>query len=143
VTITGSYTLTLSTPDQVLSGSGGAGSARSQQFTVTNTGTAPLENVKMTSTAPSDWTVKFDKETLDPIAPGDTATVTAAITPSGNAVTGDYNLTITAGNDQVSNQSLTYRFTVETSPIWAIVSLLIIVAIIGGLAWIFRTYGRR
>ena len=61
---------------------------------------------------------------------------------SGSAVTGDYNLTVKAGNDQ-ANQSLQYRFTVETSPIWAIVSLLIIVAIIGGLAWIFRTYGRR
>jgi uncharacterized membrane protein len=142
VTITGSYTLTLSTPDQVLSGSGGAGSAKSQQFVVTNTGTAPLEAVKMTSTTPTDWTVKFDKDTLDTIAPGDSATVTAAITPSGNAVTGDYNLTIRAGNDQ-ANQSITYRFTVETSPIWAIVSLLIIVAIVGGLAWVFRTYGRR
>jgi uncharacterized membrane protein len=142
VTITGSYSLTLSTPDQVLSGSGGAGGAKSQQFVITNTGTAPLEAVAMTSTTPTDWTVKFDQETLPTIAPGDSTTVTAAITPSGNAVTGDYNLTVKAGNDQ-ANQSLTYRFTVETSPIWAIVSLLIIVAIIGGLAWVFRTYGRR
>jgi uncharacterized membrane protein len=142
VTITGSYSLTLSTPDQVLSGSGGAGGAKSQQFVITNTGTAPLEAVAMTSTTPTDWTVKFDQEKLPTIAPGDSTTVTAAITPSGNAVTGDYNLTVKAGNDQ-ANQSLTYRFTVETSPIWAIVSLLIIVAIIGGLAWVFRTYGRR
>jgi len=142
VTITGSYTLTLATPNQVLSGSGGAGGATSQQFIVTNTGTAPLEAVKMTATTPTDWTVKFDQDTLPTIAPGDSTTVTAAITPSGSAVTGDYNLTVKAGNDQ-ANQSLQYRFTVETSPIWAVVSLLIIVAIIGGLAWIFRTYGRR
>ena len=142
VTITGSYTLTLATPNQVLSGSSGAGGATSQQFIVTNTGTAPLDAVKMTATTPTDWTVKFDQDTLPTIAPGDSATVTAAITPSGNAVTGDYNLTVKAGNDQ-ANQSLQYRFTVETSPIWAVVSLLIIVAIIGGLAWIFRTYGRR
>jgi uncharacterized membrane protein len=142
VTITGSYSLTLTTPDQVVSGSGGAGSAKSQQFVVTNTGTAPLENVKLSATAPSDWTVKFDPETVPTIAPGDSAPVTAAITPSGNAVTGDYNLTVKAENDQ-ANESLTYRFQVETSPIWAIVSLLIIVAIIAGLAWVFRTYGRR
>ncbi|MFL5727242.1 MAG: NEW3 domain-containing protein [Chloroflexota bacterium] len=142
ITITGSYSLTLSTPDQVLSGSGGAGSAKSQQFVVTNTGTAPLEAVKMTATTPSDWTVKFDQETVPTVAPGESATVTAAITPSGNAVTGDYNITIRAANDQ-ANQDATYRFTVETSPIWAIVSLLVIVAIIGGLAWVFRTYGRR
>jgi uncharacterized membrane protein len=142
VTITGSYALTLLTDNQVLSGSGGAGSAKSQVFVVTNTGTTPLEAVKMTATTPSDWTVKFDQETLPTIAPNDSVNVTAAITPSGNAVTGDYNLTIRAGNDQ-ANESVTYRFTVETSPIWAVVSLGIIVLIILALAWVFRTYGRR
>jgi uncharacterized membrane protein len=33
--------------------------------------------------------------------------------------------------------------TVDTSPIWAIVGLLLIAAVIGGLFYVFRTYGRR
>ena len=35
------------------------------------------------------------------------------------------------------------RFTVETSPLWALVGLGIIVLILGGLFYVFRTYGRR
>ena len=35
------------------------------------------------------------------------------------------------------------RFTVETSPLWAIIGLGLIVLILGGLFYVFRTYGRR
>lgn len=142
VTLTGAYSLVLTTPDQVLSGSGGAGSGKSQQFIITNTGTATLENVSLTATTPTDWTVDFDPAPLGPIAPNDSATVTAQITPSGQAVTGDYNITVKAANDQADAETL-YRFTVETSPLWAIVSLGLIAAIILGLVYVFRTYGRR
>jgi uncharacterized membrane protein len=142
VQLTGSYTMTLSTPNQVLSTSGGAGSAKSQQLVVTNTGTAPLEGVTFSQTAPTDWTVTFEPETVGPIAPGDAATVTAHITPSGEAVTGDYSLTIDAKNDQ-ADASASLRFTVETSPLWTIVTIGIIALILAGLFYVFRTYGRR
>jgi uncharacterized membrane protein len=142
VEITGSYSMTLTTPEQVLSGSGGAGAAKSQQFVVTNTGTAPLENVALEYTAPTDWNVTFDPPTIAPIAPEDFVVVTAQITPSSQAVTGDYNVTITASNDQADAEAL-YRFTVETSPLWVVVSLGLIAAILLGLVYVFRTYGRR
>jgi uncharacterized membrane protein len=35
------------------------------------------------------------------------------------------------------------RFTVETSPLWALVGLGLIVLILAGLFYVFRTYGRR
>ncbi len=142
IELTGSYSMTLSTPDQVLSGSGGGGAAKSQQFVVTNTGTAPLENVALTASTPTDWTVTFEPKTLEPIAPQASVVVTAQITPSSQAVTGDYNITVTASNDQADAEAL-YRFTVETSPLWAIVSLGLIAAIVLGLVYVFRTYGRR
>ena len=142
VELTGSYSMTLATPNQVLSTSGGAGAAKSQQFVVTNTGTAPLENVALTATAPTDWTVTFDPETVGPIAPNESVTVTAQITPTGEAVTGDYSLTVKAANDQ-ADASQAIRFTVETSPLWTIVTIGIIALILGGLFYVFRTYGRR
>ena len=43
---------------------------------------------------------------------GASATATATITPSGNAVAGDYNITMTASNDEV-NQSIQVRTTVD------------------------------
>jgi uncharacterized membrane protein len=142
VELTGSYSLTLSTPNQVLSTSGGAGTAKSQQFVVTNTGTAALEGVTLSATAPTDWTVTFDPESVGPIGPNESATVTAQITPSGEAVTGDYALTVRAENDQ-ADASQSIRFTVETSPLWTIVTIGIIALILGGLFYVFRTYGRR
>jgi uncharacterized membrane protein len=142
VELTGSYSLSLTTPNQVLSTSGGAGTAKSQQFVITNTGTAPLENVALTATAPTDWTVTFDPETVGPIAPNESATVTAQVTPTGEAVTGDYALSVKAANDQAEG-SVSIRFTVETSPLWTIVTIGIIALILGGLFYVFRTYGRR
>jgi uncharacterized membrane protein len=109
---------------------------------VTNTGTAPLEGVAMTATNPTDWEVTFDKPTLDPIPPGEFVDVTAQIAPSGEAVTGDYSLSIKAANEQ-ADASQDVRFTVETSPLWTIVTIGIIALILAGLFYVFRTYGRR
>ena len=142
VEVTGTFSMTLTTPNEVLSTSGGAGSAKSMQFRVTNTGTAPLEGVAMTATNPTDWEVTFDKPTLDPIPPGEFVDVTAQITPSGEAVTGDYSLSVKAANEQ-ADASQDVRFTVETSPLWTIVTIGIIALILAGLFYVFRTYGRR
>ena len=142
IEITGTYKLTLSTPGDVLSGHGSAGSGTQQQFIITNTGTAPLTNVKPTAAAPTGWTVTFDKPTIDSIDPKGTATVTATIKPSGEAVAGDYVVTVTTANEQATADAQ-IRFTVETSPIWALIGIGVIVAILAGLFYVFRTYGRR
>jgi uncharacterized membrane protein len=119
---------------------------------ITNTGTAPLTNVKLGSSAPTDWTVTFDapNNTIPTINPGDQAavTVTATITPSGEAVTGDYKVTLTATSDAPQGASaasgdLALTFTVETSPIWLLAGIGLIVVIVVALFYVFRTYGRR
>jgi uncharacterized membrane protein len=45
--------------------------------------------------------------------------------------------------ENTTGASAEYRFTVETSPIWALVGIALIVVILGGLYYVFRTYGRR
>lgn len=145
VEITGSYAMTLSTPNDLLSASGSAGSATTIQLEIANTGTAPLEDITVTaSQSPTDWTITFNPEggVLEPIAPGETALVDATITPSGEAVAGDYVVSFSASGAEVDSDA-EIRFTVETSPIWALVALLVIAAILGGLFYVFRTYGRR
>ena len=142
VQITGSYSLTLATPNQLLSAHGSAGAATQQQFVITNTGTAPLGGVKLTETAPTGWKVTYEPATIPDIAPNATGTVTATITPSGEAVAGDYVVSFKAASPQ-ANGSADIRFTVETSPIWAFVGIGIIVTILAGLFYVFRTYGRR
>ena len=71
--------------------------------------------------------------------------VTASIVPTGDAIAGDYVITFTAASSQASQATATadLRFTVETSTLWAIVGIAVIVLTLLALGWVFRTYGRR
>ena len=142
VVITGSYSMTVSTPDQVLSTSANAGTEKDFQITIDNTGTAPITNVSPSANAPTGWTVTFNPATVASIDPGKTETVTALITPSADAIAGDYNVTMMA-NAKEANANTTIRVRVETPQFWWIVGIVLIVAVFAGLYWVFRTYGRR
>jgi uncharacterized membrane protein len=144
VEITGSYSMTLTTPDDRLNASGSAGGGTNIDFQITNTGTAPLTAVEITASTPTDWQVTFEPLTTATIAPNETATVVATVVPTSDAVAGDYPLTFTANAaEEASAATAAVRFTVETSPIWAIVGIGLIVLILAGLLYVFRTYGRR
>ncbi len=142
VTITGTYKLTLSTPDQVLSTSANAGSTTDLQMTVTNDGTAPATNLTMSASAPTNWKVEFDPATVPSIDAGATQNVTAHITPTSDAIAGDYEMTVTAKATEASDD-VSIRVRVETPQFWWIVGVVLIIAVFAGLYWVFRTYGRR
>jgi uncharacterized repeat protein (TIGR01451 family) len=142
VEITGSYSMTLSTPTQVLSANGSAGSVTEQTFTITNTGTAPISNVVLSGSLPTNWKVEFSPATIDSVAPGQPVNVTAKITPASDAIAGDYSLNFTAKGDEATDQA-EIRFTVEASLVGALIGAALIVIFIGGLLWVFRRYGRR
>ena len=144
IDITGTFKMTLSTPGDLLSAHGSAGSAMRQSLEVRNGGTGDLAGVTVTATPPSGWTVTFDPADGKVDVPAGTTpgTVTAIITPSKDAVAGDYVVSFSASNDQ-ARATQDIRFTVETSPIWALVGIGVIVLILGGLFYVFRTYGRR
>jgi uncharacterized membrane protein len=141
VEITGSYKLAFAA-DQVLSARGPAGGVTEQTFSITNTGTAPVTDLRMSATPPSNWTVKFDPVSTDSLAPNQSVIVKAQITPSGDAIAGDYSIDFKATAKE-ANVPATVRFTVETSILGAIIGAAVIVLAVGGLYWVFRRYGRR
>ena len=145
IAITGSYGMELSTPGGVLSTRGSAGSATTQTFEITNNGTAPITGVTLEGTPPGGWTVTVDPaDGLQSIEPGQVGRINATITPSGDAVAGDYEINFTAkSTENTTGDEAAIRYTVETSPIWAFVGIALIVLILGGLYYVFRTYGRR
>jgi uncharacterized membrane protein len=143
VVITGTNSLTLSTPDQRLSNSGAAGSSITQQLVVHNGGTQPLEGVTLSATAPTDWTVTFSpSDKLDPVAAGQDATITATLVPSNDAIAGDYVVTYNARAANASG-TVEIRMTIETSPLFGFVGLALIALVLFGLWWVFQKYGRR
>jgi uncharacterized membrane protein len=141
VEVTGSYKLSLTTPDGRLSANAAAGSQTDLSLVVQNTGTADVPDAKLSATAPTGWTVTFEPETVAVPAGGD-AQVTAHLTPSGNAIAGDYVTTFKASSD-LANADASIRVTIETSLLWGAVGVALIALVLAGLWWTFRRYGRR
>ena len=146
VEITGTNAMTLTTPDQRLSNSGSAGSTITQQLVIQNDGTDALQQVTVSATAPTDWTVTYaPSATVASIAAKGTSTVTASIVPSGDAIAGDYVVTFKAdaGGSSATSSSVDIRVTIETSPLWGFLGLGLILVVLFGLWWVFQRYGRR
>ena len=143
VEVTGTYTLSMDTSDGRLNGHGAAGSVSPLAIVLTNSGTAEITNVKLTGTGPGKWDISFDQPTIASIAAGQSVTVAAQVKPSGDAIAGDYTVTISASGDPAARDSLEIRYTVETSVIWGVVGAALIVAVGAGVWWVFQRYGRR
>ncbi len=142
VEVTGTYALTLSTPDGRLSFDAYENKEASVTLNVTNTGNVDLTNLNLTSSAPTDWEVTFSESTIDTLEAGATKEVTAYVTPCENAVTGDYVTSISASNSETS-ASADFRVSVKTSTTWGIAAIGVIVVLVLGLGFIFKKYGRR
>jgi uncharacterized membrane protein len=142
IEVTGSVQMRLTTPDERLNTTANAGAVRDFEVLIINDGTSPLSAVQLSGSGPSEWVIDFEPAMIEQIAPGESASAVAHITPSGNAIAGDYAIAITADTEAAS-ELLDIRVTVETAPIWGLVGILLIAAALGGLAWIFRRYGRR
>lgn len=142
VSITGTYSLAVSTPDQRLSFDAYANKQASVTLSITNTGNVDLTNVNLTSSAPTDWDVTFSESTIDTLEAGATKEVTAYVTPTKDAITGDYVTSITASNSE-STASADFRVSVKTPTTWGFAAAAIIVVLVCALAAIFKKYGRR
>ncbi len=142
VEITGSYKLALTTADQRLNLSATAGSVSDLTLSLSNTGTADVKGVAMSATAPTGWKVEFDTPTVAVPAGGQPVQVLAHVTPSSDAIAGDY-VTSFKATAPVANASADIRVTIQTSLLWGIVGVGLIALVLIGLWWTFQRYGRR
>ncbi|MEH7379563.1 NEW3 domain-containing protein [Bacillus sp. JJ1533] len=140
--ITGSYGIEISTPTGNLSTDITAGNDRVIDLVITNTGTAPLVDVNITSNTPPNWETEFDSSSIAELKPGDSKTIKATIIAPDEAIAGDYVTEFTASAAETSAKAA-FRVSVETSTLWGVVAILIILGVLGGLYYIFRKYGRR
>ncbi len=142
VKVTGSYALTATTPSGNLLVKTYAGETRDVTLLLQNDGNIDLTGVSLSGQASADWEVTFDQDMIDSIPAGEGVEVTAHITPSKDAILGDYVTAVTASNDAVSSEC-DLRVTVQNHTSWGIVAVVIIAALIAGLALIIRKFGRR
>jgi uncharacterized membrane protein len=144
VEIVGQVELAFDTLDGRLSTNANAGSQKDLSVVLTNNGSAPITGVGLRGTGPTDWQITFEPETVD-VQPGAEAgqTVVAHITPSGSAIAGDYQVTLTASTADGVSETIDLRVTVDTSGLWGLIGLGLVAVTLVGLLWVFQRYGRR
>jgi uncharacterized membrane protein len=140
--VTGEPQIAIVGPQERLSGEAVAGRESSFTFTLVNTGTAPATDLELSATPPSGWTVAFEPQDVAQIAPNSTGEVNVKITPSEQAIAGDYMVSVRASNDAVS-ESVQFRVTVRTSTMWGAAGLGVIAVAALVLGGAVMRYGRR
>ncbi len=140
--ITGQPQLSLAGRGGVLSATATAGKESTIPIEVTNTGTAPAEDVELSGSGPSGWKVAFEPKTVDSLAPGQSREVQALITPSEKAIAGDY-VTSLRATTRGENASANFRIGVSTSTMWGITRVGIIAIALLVLVGAVARFGRR
>ncbi len=140
--ISGQPSVTLSGENERLSGEVYAGREKRFTFVLRNSGTADARNVELSATPPSGWKVTFDPKSIAGIVPNGEQKFEAIVVPSEKAVTGDYEFTVRASGDGVS-ESAKFRSTVSTSTLWGAIGLGVIAAALLVLFGAVGRFGRR
>src|SRR5579863_1948678 len=140
--ISGQPKLDISGREGLVSTHASAGKETSLPVVITNTGTAPADEVELSGSAPSGWKVTFDPKTVDHIAPNDNKEVQALITPTEKAIAGGYVTTIRAAA-RGESASTNFRVTVTTSTLWGIAGVGIIGVALLVMVGAVARFGRR
>jgi uncharacterized membrane protein len=128
--------------DGLLSARAVAAQQTSIPVVVTNSGSAPAENVTLSASSPTGWKVTFNPAGIDRLVPGKDSEVQALVTPSDKSLAGDYMVTVRA-NSRGESASSQFRVTVNTSTVWGMVGAGVIgVALLLMLGAVAR-FGRR
>lgn len=141
--ITGQAQLKLTGQDGRLSTTAVAGVTSPVSLTLTNDGSAPAQDIALTSSPPTDWKVTFQPDKVAQLAPGQKIDVQAQLTPSAKAIAGDYMTTFSANGTGSASSSADIRVTVSTSTMWGIIGVAIVaIALLIAVGAVAR-FGRR
>jgi uncharacterized membrane protein len=140
--ISGTFDVDLTTPTGLLSTKITAGDEKVIELLVRNTGTSPLNDVKLTASKPANWSVEFDTTKIDVIQPREKATVMATLKADKKAIPGDYIVSFNAQTPEASSKA-SFRVSVRTSMLWGWIGVGVIAVALGSVFILFRKYGRR
>jgi uncharacterized repeat protein (TIGR01451 family) len=140
--ISGQGRLALTAKDGRLSGEAQVGKTAEYTLVVSNDGTAPLEEVELSGSVPTNWKVEFNPKTIPSVAPNEKKDVQVSVTPSDKTIAGDYVASFRA-NAKGESSNADFRITVTTSTLWGIVGVGIIAVALLVLLGAVARFGRR
>jgi uncharacterized repeat protein (TIGR01451 family) len=140
--ISGQGRLSLTAKDGRLSGEAQAGKTAEYTLVVSNDGTAPLEEVEISGSVPTNWKAEYNPKTIPSVAPNEKKEVQVTVTPSDKTIAGDYVASFRA-NAKGESSNADFRITVTTSTLWGIVGIGIIAVALLVLLGAVARFGRR
>jgi len=140
--ISGQGKLALSTKDGRLSGEAEVGKSSAYTLVLTNDGTAPVEEIELAGTVPTNWKVEFNPKTIASLAPNEKKEVQVVVTPGDKAIAGDYVASFRA-TARGESSAADFRITVTTSTLWGMVGIGIIAIALLVLLGAVARFGRR
>jgi uncharacterized membrane protein len=140
--ITGQPRLEIAGRDGSLSANAQAGSEASIPVVITNTGTAPADQIELAGTAPSGWKITFEPKQIERIAPNQNQEVQALVAPPAKAIVGDYSTTLRA-TSRGETASANFKIAVVTSTVWWAVGIGLIALALLVMVGAVARFGRR
>jgi uncharacterized membrane protein len=140
--ITGQPKLDITGRDGLVSARAESGKETSIPILVTNSGTAPADQIELSGSGPNGWKITFEPKQIERIAPGQNQEVQALVTPAGKAIAGDY-VTSVRATSRGESASSNFRITVLTSTIWGVTGVGIIGVALLVLVGAVARFGRR
>jgi uncharacterized membrane protein len=142
IVIKGTYSMELTTPTGLLSTSITAGNEKDVTLLIKNTGSIELTNITMNDVSPLNWNINFEPDTVEKLEPGKNVKILATIKADKKAIAGDYAVTIEAKTTETSSKS-SFRVSVKTPLLLGWIGIMIILAAIGSIFYLFKKFGRR
>jgi len=140
--VTSTYIMSLAPSEERYNTTATAGRDNYFSIEVINGGSASIDDIVLSSSKPTGWTIEFSPSEVDSIAAQDSQTVEVNIKPPAKTIAGDYQISLTAKGKQISDD-MDVRVSVETPTIWGWVGVAIIVLVIAGLIYVFMRFSRR
>ena len=140
--ITGQPKLDITGRDGSVSARAEAGKETTIPVLITNSGTAPADQIELSGSGPAGWKITFEPKQIERIAPGQNQEVQALITPAPKAIAGDY-VTSVRATSRGESASSNFRITVTTSTMWGIAGVGIIGVALLVMVGAVARFGRR
>jgi uncharacterized membrane protein len=143
LTILGQPRLSVSGEGGRLSGDAYAGQDSQLTVVLHNDGSEAARDVELSATAPEGWKTTFDPKTVPSVAANGSQDVKLTMTPSAQAIAGDYQMTVRASATGGVSESANFRITVLTSTLWGAIGIAIIAIALLVVVFAVARFGRR
>ena len=140
--VTGQPKLDITGRDGSVSARAEAGKETTIPVLITNSGTAPADQIELSGSGPAGWKITFEPKQIDRIAAGQNQEVQALVTPPAKAVAGDF-VTSLRATSRGESASSNFRITVTTSAIWGVAGVGVIGVALLILVGAVARFGRR